>query len=65
MSQRIGLPVEQIVREQLKNAKAEKRKRRFLHLAGKINGPADLSARKGFSRQNDGGRAGRPAYTTD
>jgi hypothetical protein len=48
-SQRTGLPVEQIVREQLKDAKAEKRKRRFLHFAGKINGPADLSARKGFS----------------
>jgi len=56
MSQRIGLPVEQIVREQLKKAKAERRKRRSLGLAGKINGPADLSERKGFS-PNDEGRA--------
>jgi hypothetical protein len=51
MSQRTGLPVGRIVREQLESAKAEKGHQRFLSLAGKINGPPDLSSRKGFSRR--------------
>jgi hypothetical protein len=51
MSQRTGLPVGRIVRQQLESAKAENGNQRFLALAGKINGPPDLSSRKGFSRR--------------
>jgi hypothetical protein len=51
MSQRTGLPVGRIVRQQLESAKAEKGSQRFLSLAGKISGPADLSSQKGFSRR--------------
>jgi predicted DNA-binding protein len=51
MSRRTGLPVGRIVRQQLESAKAEKGNQRFLSLAGKINGPPDLSSRKGFSRR--------------
>jgi len=51
MSRRTGLPVGRIVRQQLESAKAEKGNQRFLRLAGKINGPPDLSSRKGFSRR--------------
>jgi len=43
-----GVPAGRIIREQLERAKAESGNRRFLRHAGKINGPADLSARKGF-----------------
>jgi hypothetical protein len=50
ISQRTGLPVGRIVRQQLESAKAAKGNQRFLNLAGKINGPPDLSSRKGFSR---------------
>jgi predicted DNA-binding protein len=51
VSRRTGLPVGRIIREQLENAKSEKRNQRFLRHAGKINGPSDLSSRKGFSRR--------------
>jgi hypothetical protein len=49
ISRRTGLPVGRIIRHQLERAKAEKGNQRFLSLAGKINGPSDLSSRKGFS----------------
>ena len=39
----------QIVRQQLERAKAGS-ERRFMRLAGRVRGPKDLSARKGFSR---------------
>jgi predicted DNA-binding protein len=51
MSRRTGLPVGRIIRQQLESAKAEKGNQHFLNLAGKINGPSDLSSRKGFSRR--------------
>jgi Ribbon-helix-helix domain len=51
MSQRTGLPVGRIIRQQLESAKAAKGNQRFLSLAGQINGPPDLSSRKGFSRR--------------
>jgi hypothetical protein len=51
MSRRTGLPVGRIIRQQLESAKGEKGNQRFLRLAGKINGPPDLSSRKGFSRR--------------
>ena len=51
MSRRTGLPVGRIIRQQLESAKGERGNQRFLRLAGKINGPPDLSSRKGFSRK--------------
>lgn len=48
-SQKAGVPRGRIVRDQLQLArKAEKRP--FLRLAGSVDGPRDLSVRKGFSR---------------
>jgi hypothetical protein len=51
VSRRTGLPVGRIIRQQLESARAEKGNQQFLRYAGKINGPSDLSARKGFSRR--------------
>jgi ribbon-helix-helix protein len=51
MSQRTGLPVGRIIRQQLENARAEKGNQRFLRHAGAMSGPPDLSTRKGFSRR--------------
>ena len=51
VSQRTGLPVGRIIRQQLEGAKAKRGNQSFLRHAGQINGPADLSARKGFSRR--------------
>ncbi len=48
---RTGLPAGRIVREQLERAKAETGDQRFLKHAGKLEGPADLSSRKGFARR--------------
>jgi Arc/MetJ-type ribon-helix-helix transcriptional regulator len=41
----------EIVREQLQKARSCCLHSKFLHDAGKIDGPADLSTRKGFSRE--------------
>jgi predicted DNA-binding protein len=46
---RTGVSQGKIIREQLEKARAAE-ERPFLRLAGKVKGPADLSARKGFSR---------------
>ena len=48
-AQKTGVPQSRIVREQLEEARASQ-KRPFLRLAGAVNGPRDLSRRKGFSR---------------
>lgn len=40
----------QIVRDQLEQARTRRSGRPFMRLAGRVKGPADLSARKGFSR---------------
>jgi predicted transcriptional regulator len=48
-AQKTGVPQSRIVREQLEKARASQ-KRPFLRLAGAVNGPRDLSRRKGFSR---------------
>jgi hypothetical protein len=45
-----GVGRSQIVREQLEKAKGDE-KRSFMRLAGAVDGPADLSKRKGFSRK--------------
>ncbi|HSZ03264.1 MAG TPA: ribbon-helix-helix domain-containing protein [Terriglobales bacterium] len=49
ISRRTGIPVGRIIRQQLERAEAEKENQRFLSLAGKINGPSDLSSRTGLS----------------
>lgn len=46
---RTGIPQGRLVREQLERAMARS-ERRFMHLAGSMSGPRDLSRRKGFSR---------------
>jgi hypothetical protein len=50
-ARKTGLPLGKLIRQQLETAKAEKGKQTFLHRAGQINGPPDLSSRKGFSRK--------------
>ena len=46
---RTGVPQGQIVREHLQKAKAARRNRPFMRLAGAVRGPRTLSRRKGFS----------------
>ncbi len=48
-SRRTGRSQGEIIREQLERARGEKRQRRFMRLAGCIDGPRELSSRKGFS----------------
>ena len=48
-AQKTGVPQGRIVREELERARTSQQ-RPFLRLAGAINGPSDLSNRKGFSR---------------
>lgn len=45
-----GLPRGRIIREQLERAMAKQPQQAFLRLAGAIEGPVDLSTRKGFSQ---------------
>lgn len=45
-----GLPKGRIVREQLELMRTRKARQPFLDLAGSVEGPADLSLRKGFER---------------
>jgi predicted DNA-binding protein len=47
---RTGVSQGKIIRQQLEKAR-DLEDRPFLHLAGKIAGPADLSSRKGFARK--------------
>jgi hypothetical protein len=50
-SRRIGVPMSQLVREQLERAKESEGKQRFFKHVGAIKGgPPDLSSRKGYSR---------------
>lgn len=50
-SRKTGLPAGKIIREQMERARNPAQRQGFLRLAGKINGPRDLSARKGFSKR--------------
>lgn len=50
-ARRSGVPAGRIIREQLEKAKSTSGDPSFLRLAGEIEGPSDLSARKGFSRK--------------
>jgi hypothetical protein len=47
---RTGVSQGKIVRDQLERARNTRGTRRFMRLAGTIDGPQDLSRRKGFSR---------------
>lgn len=49
-ARKAGVPKGRIIREELERARGSEQ-RPFLRLAGAIAGPADLSARKGFSRK--------------
>jgi len=50
VSKKTGIPVSQLVREQLEKARFQGDQPPFMRHAGVISGPRDLSARKGFSR---------------
>ena len=50
-ARRTGVSQGQIVREQLEKARSAKSERRFMRLAGCIDGARDLSARKGFAKE--------------
>jgi len=45
-----GVSQGKLVRDQLERAKAAASRQSFMHLAGSVRGPRDLSTRKGFSR---------------
>jgi hypothetical protein len=47
---RSGVSQGKIVRDQLEQARARSSQQAFMHLAGVVRGPRDLSRRKGFSR---------------
>jgi hypothetical protein len=49
-AQKTGLPKGRIIREELEKARHSAH-RPFLRLAGAIEGPSNLSMRKGFSRK--------------
>ena len=49
-SRKAGVPRGRIIRDQLELAR-RREKQPFLRLAGLIEGPRDLSTRKGFSRK--------------
>ncbi len=50
-ARRTGRSQGEIIREQLEKARADRKGGRFMRLAGKIDGPRDLSSRKGFSKE--------------
>jgi len=50
-ARKTGVPVGRLVREQLEKAKQEHGTKSFMRFSGSIDGPPDLSSRKGFSRK--------------
>jgi hypothetical protein len=50
-SQRTGIPVGRLIREQLETVRAQKNAKPFMRHAGTMSGPRDLSSRKGYSRK--------------
>ena len=50
-ARKTGVPVGRLVREQLERARRETGTKSFMRFAGSIDGPPDLSSRKGFSRK--------------
>ena len=51
LSRETGIPKGQIIREQLEKARSATKGRKFMRLAGTVEGPPDLSSRKGYSRK--------------
>jgi hypothetical protein len=51
VSKRTGIPVGRLIREEMDRLRRGLKSKAFLELAGEIEGPADLSVRKGFSRK--------------
>lgn len=49
-AKRTGVSQGQIVRDHLERARSEKAQRRFMRLAGCVDGARNLSSRKGFSK---------------
>jgi predicted transcriptional regulator len=49
-SRRTGLPVGRVVRQSLESALDKTKTPAWMKYAGTINGPKDLSSRKGYSR---------------
>lgn len=49
-AERTGVSQGQIVRQRLEELKASADDRSFMRLAGSVEGPRDLSRRKGFSK---------------
>ena len=52
-SRKTGVPKGRIIREELEKARKSEG-RPFMQLAGVVDGPANLSSRKGFSRKMPG-----------
>jgi len=50
-ARKAGVPVGRLVREELERAKRENVEKPYMRLYGSIEGPPDLSSRKGFSRK--------------
>jgi len=50
-ARKTGVPVGRLVREELERAKRENGTKSYMRLSGSIDGPPDLSSRKGFSRK--------------
>lgn len=50
-ARKTGVPVGRLVREQLERAKRDTGTKTFMRLSGSIDGPPNLSSRKGFSRK--------------
>lgn len=50
-SRESGIPMGQIIREQLEKARSNGGSQKFLHHIGALSGPPDLSSRKGYSRK--------------
>ena len=50
VAKKTGSSQGKIVRDQLERAKAGDSSQAYMHLAGAVRGPRDLSRRKGFSR---------------
>jgi len=50
-SRKTGIPVGRFVREELERAKRENGTKSYMRFSGSIDGPPDLSSRKGFSRK--------------
>jgi hypothetical protein len=50
-ARKTGIPMGRLVRDQLELAKRETGDKPFMRFSGSIDGPPDLSSRKGFSRK--------------